>query len=419
MVFGFGSSKSKAAAAAAAAPVVAVVEKKAAPVVVLKPGFQSTPGTTALVTGSSGFCGARLAELLVERGAKQVILFDICSPSEELKKRFSDKEQEYPGSSFVYCNGREDGDLTSVDAVEKAFQSATSKTIDVVYHIAALVGPFHETDMYYKVNVEGTRNILDACKKFKVPKLVNSSSPSTRFNGNDIEGAREDELTFPPDGQYTALYAETKAEAERLVTDACCEELRTTSVSPHQVYGPHDTLFLPSLLSTMGNGRLRIFGKGDKMISVCYVDNYCHGLMCGADAISKPNSPALGKFYIITDTKNVILWDILNEAGMEMGFRDLKSKFHLPVAFLYFLAYLCQIFTLLTGTKTKLTPFTVRMMTIHRYFSPVLAKQDLNYEPIYQFEDAWKTTTAWFNANWLPQFCQENGLDMPSDKKND
>lgn len=388
--------------------------KAAVKTAVATPGFQTTPGAVALVTGSSGFCGARLAEMLLERGAATVILFDICVPNEDLKARFDAKQAECKGT-FIHCNGP-DGDLTSAVAVEKAFSSVPK--LDVVYHIAALVGPFHDTPMYYKVNVEGTKSIIDACKKFKVPKLVNSSSPSTRFDGGDVAGAREDELVFPD--KYVALYAETKAEAERMVTAACnSEELRTVSVSPHQVYGPHDGLFLPSLLSTMGNGRLRIFGKGDKMISVCFVDNYCHGLMCGADEIENKESPALGKFYIITDTKPVILWDILNEAGMEMGFTDLKSKFHLPVGLLYFIAYLCKLYTILSGNKTKLTPFTVRMMTIHRYFSPDLSQQELKYEPLYQFEDSWRMTKDWFKKNWLPKFCQENGLEVPNDKKED
>jgi nucleoside-diphosphate-sugar epimerase len=154
----------------------------------------------------------------------------------------------------------------------------------------------------------------------------------------------------------------------------------------------------------MGNGRLRIFGKGDKKISVCFVDNYCHGLMCGADAMEDPRSPALGKFYIITDTKPVVLWDIINQAGVAMGFTDLHTKFHLPVWLLYGVAYLCKVFTMVTGIKTKLTPFTVRMLTIHRYFDPTLSREHLQYEPLMKFEEAWQLTIDWFQQHWLPTF---------------
>jgi len=402
MVFGFGGDKKK-----------SQKEK----IVVAAPGFRTTPGVVALVTGSNGFCGARLVEILLDRGAKTVVCFDITAPNAKLKERFDTCLEKNPKGNLIYCTGRKDGDITSKEAVEKAF--TTVKQLDIVYHVAALVGPFHSDEMYYKVNVEGTRNILDACLKFNVKNLVNSSSPSTRFDGEDVEGKREDELVFPE--VYTALYAETKAEAERMVSSACSPELNTINVAPHQVYGPYDELFMPNLLSTMGNNRLRIFGKGDKLISVCYVDNYCHGLLCGADEIvsNGTKSKALGKFYIITDEEPQVLWDMINSAGMEMGFTDLHTKWALPLWLLYFVAYLCGIYTFVTKKKTKLTPFTVRMLTIHRYFDPTLSKQDLQYEPLYKFKDGWKLTTGWFKEHWLPEYNNDKNNNTGASKKQD
>ena len=258
------------------------------------PGYKTTPNATILVTGSSGFVGARLVEMLLERNAKTVICFDIVQPSPSLLQRFKTAASGDDSRFVIYSN--DDGNLTSADSVQKAF---ARHPIDVVYHIAALVGPFYDHDKYMAVNYRGTMHILDACRKYNVPRLVFSSSPSTRFTGKDIEGLREEQMTIPE--TFLATYAETKAMAEKEVHRANDpdHDFYTISVAPHQVYGPHDPLFLPALLETAGSGKLRVFGKGENKISVCYVDNYCHGLICGADVLEK-DSDALAKFYIIT-----------------------------------------------------------------------------------------------------------------------
>ena len=136
------------------------------------PGFQTAKGCTALVTGSSGLCGARLVELLLERGATTVICFDRAPPDVTLAERF-DKVQQTTKGKLVYCHGPEQGDLTNVASVEAAFQAAPKQQqIDVVFHIAALVGPFHDKEKYYDVNYKATLTIIEMCKKYKVPKLV-------------------------------------------------------------------------------------------------------------------------------------------------------------------------------------------------------------------------------------------------------
>jgi NAD(P)-dependent dehydrogenase (short-subunit alcohol dehydrogenase family) len=102
-------------------------------------GFQSFPGCTALVTGSSGLCGARIVELLLERGASKVLAFDISVPSPVLLERFA-KIQKATGGTIQVFAGRDGGDLTNTACVEKAFASADK--IDVVFHVAGLGGPF-------------------------------------------------------------------------------------------------------------------------------------------------------------------------------------------------------------------------------------------------------------------------------------
>ena len=363
-------------------------------------GHKTAPNATILVTGSSGFVGARLVEMLLERKAKKVLCFDIAEPSPQLLQRFK-KAAGGDENRYTIFSGMEKGNLTMEQSVMDAFSSESQ--IDIVYHIAALVGPFHEKSMYMDVNYNGTMYILNACRKYNVPRLVFSSSPSTRFTGGDIEGLTEDEMQIPE--TFLAMYAESKAYAEKEVCKANDPEngFYTIAVAPHQVYGPYDPLFLPALLETAGSGKLRIFGKGMNKISVCYVDNYCHGLICGADVLEK-DSPALAKFYVITDGPEQNFWQILNKAIVAMGFTDLNKKFHLPVPLLMFIAHTCDVIGWIIGKKFKLNPFNVKMLTIHRYFSIQNAKRDLKYQPLLTFEEAWSNTIEWHKVNWLPNY---------------
>jgi len=362
------------------------------------PGFETAKtGCNALVTGSSGFAGCRLVEMLLERGAKTVIAFDIVAPNAVTQKRFEDVQKKTGGKIIVLS--QTEGDLCSDAAVDAAFQKVPK--LDIVFHIAALVGPFHKKEMYFEVNYRGTLRIIEGCKKYNVKKLVYSSSPSTRFTGGDVRGLSEDDMEIPD--KFVALYAETKAMGEKAVHKACCDDLLTVSVAPHQLYGKYDSLFLPKLLEAAGSGKLRIFGKGGNKISLCHIDNYSHGLLCGADALYK-DSPALAKFYVVTDDEPQDFWQILNQAIVGMGFVDLYSKFHLPVWLLFGVAYVCNVLSFFTGKQFKLKPFTVNMLIIDRYFNIKNAKRDLLYKPLISFEDGWPQTIEWFKINWLPEY---------------
>lgn len=202
------------------------------------------------------------------------------------------------------------GDVTNKDQVISCLEG-----VDVCFHLAALVGPFYERSLYFKVNHEGSLNILEGCKVNKVKRLVLSTSPSTRFTGANVRGLREEQMPIVKPGQFLEPYAESKAMGEIAVRNACSSELMTIAVAPHQVYGPRDPLFLPNFLAAAESGKLRVFGKGDNEISVCYVDNYCHGLILGYQALYE-GSPALGKYYVVTDGGHYNMWRFLDVSSV-------------------------------------------------------------------------------------------------------
>jgi nucleoside-diphosphate-sugar epimerase len=322
-----------------------------------------------LVTGGRGLVGHRLVEMLIERGSEKVVSFDVTPVPEKTP---------HPGIVEVR------GDITVPAEIDQI-----CRDIDCIFHIAALVGPYHSQEAFYKVNYEGTVNILAAARAHGIKKIVMSSSPSTRFPypNPEVNYLTEDDLCQINGGDYAPVfiqpYAETKAMGEKLIREACGSregDLLTVAVAPHQVYGPGDALFLPSLLQTAGDGLLRVFGQGDNQISLCHVDNYCYGLILGAQALY-PHSPALGKFYIITDGPPVKFWHVLDQAVVAMNFPSLFSKFHIPGWLMMSLAYLTvfvgDIYAFLTRTpksvvnyRLKLNPFAVKMLLINRWSSP-------------------------------------------------
>ncbi|GBG24352.1 3 beta-hydroxysteroid dehydrogenase type 4 [Hondaea fermentalgiana] len=349
-------------------------------------GSKGVEGLRCVVTGGSGFVGRRLVEMLVERGAKHVVSFDIRNPDPDPLMEFLSEEQK---AKVTYIQG----DLTKPADVSKACEGA-----DAVWHIAALVGPFHKHEMYLKVNYEGSLNVLNACKEHGITRLVASSSPSTRFDGSDIYDLTEDQLKIQEPGHFMQAYAETKAMGEMAIREASSDTFFTVAVAPHQVYGPRDGLFLPNLMYACRAGKLRIFGNGQNRVSFTHVDNYCHGLIIALDKLYK-GSPACGKFYVVTDDEYLKFWDVLDSASVELGYGSLWAKTKLPYSLLMFIAYFLKGITMATGHMFRVNPFTVKMLTIHRAFNITNAKRDLDYKPVISFEDGWKQTTDWFKAN--------------------
>jgi nucleoside-diphosphate-sugar epimerase len=347
-----------------------------------------------VVTGGTGFVGQRLVEMLAERGAKRVVCFDIVAAAENVSK--------HPAIEYVV------GDLRDAAAVEAAVKGA-----DCVWHNGAAVGPYHPQELYKAVNVDGTANVIAACRKHGVKKLVFSSSPSTRFgptSETDPDGATEDEMPVIPQATYVQEYAKTKADAELMVREACDEGLMTIAVAPHQVYGPRDNLFLPNVLEVAGLGKLRVFGEGKNRICFTHVDNYAHAL-CLGEKVLTPGNPALGKFYIATDGDThphpegyCVFWEHIDSVITGVGFPSIEAKYHLPAWFIMFVGWLFQTMGSLLGFKPKLSCFSVRMLLMNRWFRIHNIERDLGYKPVIGFTEGWADTISWFKEYWLPHF---------------
>lgn len=171
-----------------------------------------------LVTGAAGHIGNVLVRELVERGEKVRALI-------------------LPGEDTTSIYGLDIevivGNVLDTDSLNRAMRG-----VDIVYHLAGIISILPDKDeLMWKVNVEGTRNVLAAAKKANVKRLVHTASIHA-LSRNWIGRINED-VPFDPD-TTAGGYDRTKAAASLLVLDAVKEGLDAVIVCPTGVIGPHD-----------------------------------------------------------------------------------------------------------------------------------------------------------------------------------
>ena len=162
----------------------------------------------ALVTGGGGFLGGAIVRALLQRG--------------DVVRSFS--RHEHPQLAALGVEQRR-GDLAKTDDV-----LAATKDCDIVFHVAAKAGIWGAYDDYYRANVVGTENVIAACQRHGIQRLVHTSSPSVVFDGHDMEGVNE---SVPYSTHYETHYPKTKALAEQVVLAANSESLATVALRPH------------------------------------------------------------------------------------------------------------------------------------------------------------------------------------------
>ena len=148
----------------------------------------------ALITGGTGFIGFALARRVKSLG------HEVASISRRKYSPLAD----YQIKSII-------GDISDYNKVYKPIKES-----DIVFHTAARVGMYGTYSDFYKSNVIGTENIIEACLKSGVKYLIFTSSASVVFDGNKLEGIDES-ADYPK--KPVSNYLATKAIAEKLILE--------------------------------------------------------------------------------------------------------------------------------------------------------------------------------------------------------
>jgi nucleoside-diphosphate-sugar epimerase len=255
---------------------------------------------TAFVTGGSGFIGGHLIRRLLSEGWSVRALARSEHSASTVRERGAEPVR---------------GDLD-----ENAAMRAGAEGCALAFHAAAHLGEWGSREEFMRVNVQGTKNALDACRQAGVRRFVHVGTEAALIAGQPLVNVDE-RAPLRPDSK--ALYCATKALAEQAVRDASGNGFETVVVRPRLVWGAGDTTILPSVVEAVKRGRFTWIGGGGHRTSTTHVDNTVEGLMLGAER----GLP--GGVYFVTDGEPVVFRDfmtkLLGTQGVEVPDRNMPA----------------------------------------------------------------------------------------------
>ena len=279
------------------------------------------------------------------------------------------------------------GDVCDLASLEDIF--AVPEAYDVrVIHAAGIVSIASKFNQkVWDVNVGGTANIIQMCKKTGVQKLVYVSSVHAL---QEASGVMREASCFVPDS-LVGLYAQTKAEAANLVIDAAREGLDASVVHPSGIIGPYDFGHghLTQLVKDYMDGRLGAGVRGG--YDFVDVRDVAAGILA---ACEKGRS---GECYILSGKFHTVP-ELLDTLHVITGKR--KIRLYLPMWLAKLTAPLAELYYKLRRQPPLFTPYSLYTLSGNALFSHEKATKELGYAPR-TLEESLRDTVKWLDMHGM------------------
>ena len=327
-----------------------------------------------LVTGANGFGGGYLCRYLAERGVPVRGMYYTPDGGEP--------DFSHPNLELV------PGDLTDGESLERALDG-----IEVVHNLAALYRPINVSkQLYFKVNVDGVKDLVERAARRKVRRFVHCSTMG--IHGSVKNPPADETAPIAPDDYYQ----ESKYQGE-IVAMGRAKELgmEIATIRPTAIYGPRERRFL-KLARTINCGHSVMFGDG----KIRY--HFIHGEdLSQAFVLAAERPEAVGQSYLIGDETPPTLNEIFRIIGDELG--KPAPRYRLPYAPIYLAAAICEFGFLPLrplGLSPPLYRRRVNWFRSERWFDIGKAKRELGYRPAVAIEHGLREMVSSFvDAGWL------------------
>jgi nucleoside-diphosphate-sugar epimerase len=322
------------------------------------------------VTGASGFLGGAVVKQLKTQG--YYVRGLLRRPAIEMKDGQTLDEVVV-------------GDITDACAAEKLVTDA-DVIIHTVSNFRALDDP---PEAYWRVNVEGTRNLLNAALKAGVRRFVHCSTIGV--HGDVAKGPGDESCPYNPGD----LYQKTKLEAELL-----CQHFQKESdmdiviVRPCSLFGPGDQRLL-KIFSMAAKRRFVLIGDGKSKFHSLYIDDAAKAFVRAATLPGAAN-----QIFIIGQPAAVELREYMSAVAASLGKETPFLK--LPYLPIYLLAYASEKVLGIIGITSPLTVRRLRFFRNNRDFNVTKAKELLGFEAEVGLEEGLcRTANAYRDAGWI------------------
>jgi nucleoside-diphosphate-sugar epimerase len=338
------------------------------------------PYTKVLVTGAAGWLGRRLVDVLVN-GLPEDERF--AAPKAGLAVRALDLPANSPPTiakvEFL------SGDISNAADCGRLCADAAG---GLLIHTAGVIHPARVRD-FYAVNLQGTRNLLEAAVAAGVKRavIVSSNSPIGR---NPSRGHLFDEAS--PYHPYMN-YGRSKMLMELAVKETQqAGKIETVIVRPPWFYGPFQPPRQGLFFRMIRDGKAPIVGDGGNLRSMAYIDNLCQGLLLAASV-----DKAEGQIYWIADRRPYTMNEIVDTIE-----NLLENEFHVPCS------HKRLRLPSVASTVARLIDKNLQMLGLYHQKFHVLsemnqniacsvqkAEQELGYRPTVELKEGMRRSLQW------------------------